>query len=81
MKTLIIYNALNEGISQCIVDGDYSHFHGACINGGEGTGHEQEFCDWFYEHNTGKCRFELSEDKSFIENKEWDKVAVVTWVP
>lgn len=35
MKTAIIYNQFEEGISYHVIDGDYSHLHNVYVNGGE----------------------------------------------
>jgi hypothetical protein len=82
MKTLIIYNELEGPIQFMIVEGDYSKFHGVMVNVMNGTGLEQEFCDWMFHKETGERKHtEWSEDKSLLEHKGWDKVAVCTWVP
>lgn len=81
MKTLIIYNPIDEELKYVIVDGDYSKFHGACINSMNGNGFENEFCDFFFHAETGKFKYKLTNDKSLIENKQWDRIAVVTWLP
>ena len=80
MKTLIIYNECDYGISYFIVDGDYSRFNNSIINCVNGNGFEDEFVAWFYD-SEGKKNFETSTDISLIENKEWDKIALVTWLP
>ena len=81
MKTLIIYNQLDRGLEYLIVDGDYGRFNGACINSVDGNGFEDEFVDFFYEKETGESKHETSKDISIVEGKNWDKVAVVTWIP
>lgn len=81
MKTLIIYN---DGMSipqYVVVDGDYSRFNGVCVNAVRGTGAEDEFVNWFFNQDSGEFLFELSEDTALIENKDWDKVAVCTFLP
>lgn len=35
MKTAIIYNQFEEGISYHVIDGDYSHLHNVYVNGDE----------------------------------------------
>lgn len=65
-----------------IVDGDFTRFHGVLINAVEGTGYEQEFCDWMFSPDTGYPNSpDWTEDKSVLENKEWDKVAICTFLP
>ncbi len=79
MKTLIIYNDIENPLRYFIADGDYSKFHNATINA-VGTGYENEFCEWFFDKE-GNIIPALSPDKSFVENKNWDKVAIVTFLP
>lgn len=81
MKTIIIYNQIDELIEYVIVDGDYSRFNGCMINSAEGNDFEDEFIKWFYEPETGRTKFETTTNISLLENKEWDKVALVTWLP
>jgi hypothetical protein len=35
MKTAIIYNQFEEGISYHVINGDYSHLHSVYVNGDE----------------------------------------------
>jgi hypothetical protein len=81
MKTLIIYNPLESDIEYLVVDGDYSRFNGVCINSANGNGFEDEFVDFFFVEETGECKHNTSRDISIVEGKNWDKVAVVTWLP
>lgn len=81
MKTLIIYNDIESELKYTILDGDYSRFHGVCVNSINGNGFEEEFCEMFFEPDSGVLKFELSDDVSLLENKQWDKVAIVTWLP
>lgn len=83
MKTIIIYNDIENPLQFLIVDGDYSKFHGAAINSLNGTGFENEFCDWMWNKENGERNNvgQWSEDKFLLENKEWDKIAIVTWLP
>jgi hypothetical protein len=80
MRTLIIYNSIEEPLRSTIVEGDFSKFHGVMVNSTMGTGFEDEFCEWFFDE-VGRYKFELSEDASLIENKEWDKIAITTFLP
>ena len=80
MKTLIIYNEIVSCLKYAIVDGDYSHFHGVMVNAVDGNGNEVEFCEFMF-NEEGRFKIELSEDKSLVENKQWDKVAIVTFLP
>lgn len=83
MKTLIIYDDIENPIKFLIVEGDYSRFHGVMINAVNGNGFEEEFCDWMFEKDTGQMKYleQWSEDKSIMESKEWDKVSICTWIP
>lgn len=83
MKTLIIYNDVESPIQFLVVDGDYSRFHGVMVNAVTGTGFEDEFCDWMFDKQTGERNHlgQWSDDKSILENKDWDKVAICTWIP
>lgn len=79
MKTLIIFNEI-EKLSYAIVDGDYSRFNGVMVNA-NATGFESEFCDWFFDAESGEQLIETKEDKSLVENKDWDMVAICTFLP
>lgn len=35
MKTAIIYNQFEEGVSYHVIEGDYIHLHNVYVNGGE----------------------------------------------
>jgi hypothetical protein len=81
MKTLIIYNPLDSELQCVIVDGDYSRFHGVVVNSMNGNGFEDEFVNFLFNKDDGNFNFEMSPGKSLIENKDWDKVAITTWIP
>ena len=83
MKTLIIYNDIESPIQFLVVDGDYSRFHGVMVNSTIGNGNEEEFCNWMFNPETGERNHlgQWSEDKSILENKNWDKVAICTFLP
>lgn len=81
MKTIIIYNPVVEPLKYLIVDGDYSRFNGILVNSCRGTGFEDEFTEWFFDQETGDENFETTTDISLLENKQWDKIAVVTYLP
>lgn len=83
MKTLIIYNSIIEPLEFIVVEGDFSRFHGVRVNAVNGTGYEEEFCNFMFDENTG-VRKHLglwSEDIAMLENKNWDKVVVCTYLP
>lgn len=81
MKTLIIYNPLDAELQYVIIEGDFGRFHNIIVNSTVYHPYEEEFIDFFFEKETGEFKFELSSDKSLIENKGWDTVAIVTWIP
>lgn len=81
MKTLIIYNDIESPLQFLIVDGDFSRFNGVMINSTSGTGFEDEFCRWMWDPETGERNHKWSEDTSLFTNKDWDKGAVVTFLP
>ena len=83
MKTLIIFNEIENTLQLLLVEGDYSRFHGVMVNGMNGNGFEDEFCNWMFDKETGERNHlgQWSNDKSIVENKDWDKVAISTWIP
>ena len=80
MKTLIIYNSLEDDLKYFIVEGDYSKFHGVIFNTSGDSKRQKSCAEWLFKEN-GDFVYDMSEDKSLIENKEWDKVAIITWIP
>lgn len=52
MRTAIIFNQFSEGITYCVLNGDYSHFQGKYINSSDLTEEEtNEICRAFYDEN------------------------------
>lgn len=82
MKTLIIFNEVEE-ISYAIVDGNYSRFNGVMFNSfmPEQHPYEDECGKFMFNDNDGTYNLDFSNDISLIENKHWDKVAVITFLP
>jgi hypothetical protein len=81
MKTLIIFSTYEEGIKFGIVEGDYSKFNGVFINGVVTDPKlEKECVDFLFVQNSGDMKIELSEDSSIVENKQWDKIAIITFL-
>lgn len=80
MRTLIIYNGIEESLKYAILEGDYSELHGATINV---FSREKEIkaLDLLFDNQTGNFLFELSEDVALAESKDWDKIAVITFIP
>ena len=81
MKTLIIYTDIESPLRYLIVDGDFSRFNGVMVNSINGNGYEDEFCEWMWESETGNDNYDWSNDITLIENKNWDRVAIVTFIP
>lgn len=81
MITLIIYNDTENPLLYLLVEGDYSKFHGVKVNSVNGTGFESEFCAWMFDTETGEIKHKFSNDKTLLEAKGWDKVAICTWLP
>lgn len=80
MRTLIIYNGIEEPLKYAIIEGDYSELHGAMINI-YSRDKEKKALDLLFDDHTGGFLFELSEDVTIVESKNWDKIAVITFVP
>jgi hypothetical protein len=81
MKTLIFFSELEQDLQFLVVDGDYSRFHGINVNSIEHHEFEQEFIEWCFETETGnKKNPNWSTDISIVENKDWDKIAVVNFL-
>lgn len=80
MRTLIIYNGIEEPLKYAILEGDYSGLHGAMINV-YSRDKEIKALDLLFDNQTGDFLLELSEDVTLVESKDWDKIAVITFVP
>lgn len=79
MKTLIIFNDC-ETIKYVVLDSDYSRFNGITFNIGIGSDIEDE-CSKFLWDEHGILKIEFGNDISIVEDKQWDKVALITWIP
>lgn len=80
MRTLIIYNGIEESLKYAILEGDYSALHGAMINVFSRDKEIKAF-ELLFDNQTGDFLFELSEDVALVESKGWDKIAVITFIP
>lgn len=80
MKTLIIYNSIEEPLKYAILEGNYSELHGAMINV-YSRDKEIKSLDLLFDNQTGDFLIELSEDITLAESKDWDKIAVITFIP
>lgn len=81
MKTLIIYNDCENELQYTILEDDYSYLNGVCINSGVDPDKERKACDLLYDSKTGANLLTMSSDVSLVESKNWDKIAVVTFLP
>lgn len=79
MKTLLILNDLESDLEYLLVKGDYSKFHGVCVNTANSE-IELEFCEFVWDED-GQRNHKWSTDVALLQNKEWDKVAICTVVP
>lgn len=80
MKTVIIYNDILNALQYAIVDGDYSRFNDVAFNSINEHPFENE-CNDFLFGDEGVMKLELSSDVSLLQNKQWDKVACITFLP
>jgi len=80
MKTLIIYNDIESNLKYFIVEGDFSRFNGIQFNLTEPTPLEIECGNWLY-NEEGFLNHITSENVEIVEQKQWDKIAVITWNP
>lgn len=81
MRTIIIYNDSISDLKYVILDGDYSRFNGVYISACAESDLEKECIDFLFDKDTAKFLIDLSENSSLIENKQWDKVAIITFLP
>lgn len=80
-RTLLIYNPIEEPLKYAILDGDYSSINGVCINAcDENEDKIKMACSLLFD-DEGNYLIDFSEDVALMENKNWDKVAVVTFLP
>ncbi len=81
MRTLIIYSDIENPLRYIIVEGDYSRFNGVMVNAVNGNGFEKEFTEWMWDENGNEKHNAWSQDVKIIEAKQFDKVAVCTFLP
>ena len=80
MKTILIYNDIESPIKFSIIEGDFSKFNGVCFNSGNEHEHEIECGDFLFDEE-GLLRFSFDSDTKILESKDWDKVAMITFIP
>lgn len=81
MKTLLIYIGIESLPEYCIIEGDYSRFHGIVFDGFNDQEYSQECLNFLFDMDTGEFKIEFDSDISLVENKQWDKVALITFLP
>lgn len=80
-RTLLIYNSIEEPLKYAILEGDYSDINGVCINAcDEDKDKINKACSLLFD-DKGNYLIDLSEDVTLMESKNWDKVAIVTFLP
>ena len=81
IKTLIIFNQMSEGtLHYRIVKGDYSKLNGTYINGDSPEKKQDEANKLIHDDNWG-LKSGFSENIKKVENKNWDKVALISFLP
>lgn len=81
MKTLLIYNSIEALLQYAIVEGDYSDLNGLCLNSfDEDIIKVEKACELLFD-DCGNFLIDFSEDISLVEDKNWDKVAILTFIP
>ena len=80
MKTLIIYNDCMSEIQYCIIDGDFTHMNGVTINSGFNSDLEYEAGLLLFDE-VGNNNYPFDNDTKLVEDKNWDKIAVITFLP
>lgn len=80
MKTIIIYSSIEEDLLFSIIEGDYSHLNKCFINSGLEPEKERKACELLYDEN-GHFKISMSNDISLLESKNWDKAAIITFLP
>lgn len=76
MKTLLICTSIEELPKFAIVDGDYSHLHGVCVNYEQNEEDKKKTDDLMtilYDVENGWVeKVHFSKDISLLIRKEWD---------
>ena len=81
MKTLLIYNEIDHPLKYAILEGDYSGLNGTCINSfDEDRTKVEKACELLFD-DRGNFLIDFSDDISLLEDKNWDKVAIITFIP
>lgn len=80
MKTLLIYNAIEDPLKYAILEGDYSDLNGAVLSSLYTEEKSIRACELLFD-DCGNFLIDFSEDISLMEDKNWDKVAIITFIP
>jgi hypothetical protein len=81
MKTLIIYNNLTEPLQFLLVEGDYSRFNGIYVGSDDTNDTVDEFNAWRWDEYGLLRTTDWTQDTAILEAKQFDKVAIVTFLP
>ena len=82
IRTLIVFNDFEDSPRFLIVDGDFSRFHGVLVNYDSAYLCEDEFSNWMWDQETGKELHQgWSTDSSIVLSKDFDKFALVSFIP
>lgn len=80
MKTLLIYNAIEDPLKYAILEGDYSDLNGAVLSSLYTEEKSIRACELLFD-DCGNFLIDFSEGISLMEDKNWDKVAIITFIP
>lgn len=80
MKTLIIYDDLESPLKFLIVEGDYSKYNGVVLNS-DTDDLAKECNDWFWHNHETSSPTSWTENVAILEAKQFDKVAIITFLP
>lgn len=78
MKTLIILNEYFANIQYAIIDGDFKHLHDVNLNTGIYSDISKEAKSVLFD-DSGKLKHRYTEDIQLVEDKNWDKIAVINF--
>lgn len=79
LKTIIILIIGDEEPKFFIANGDYSKYHKIVFDGFMND-IKKECISWLWNENNGELLHNFSTDICLIEDKEWDKVAIITQI-
>lgn len=80
MKTIIIYSSIEEDLFFFYNRRRLFSFEQMFINSGLEPEKERKACELLYDEN-GNFKISMSNDISLLESKNWDKAAIITFLP